>query len=82
LNREIDKLMREIKRKCRDTKQPLKKSIKEGRYPGYCRRAVLDLLKVLDMMRSEYADIENKVENVIYLNELKQIDIEDVEAYL
>jgi len=62
VNAEINKKFLEIRRKCFKG-HPEK-------YPGYCKRAVLDILSLLNDIREEIAELEQKQENIIYFNQL------------
>lgn len=79
MNREIDHMMRDIRRKTTED-LPNRRNLptRQGKYPGYCERAVKDLLTVMAKMREEYADVENTVLNLRYLEGF--ITLEDMEV--
>jgi len=65
-NIEINRKFRAIRKKCY--------ADQKDEYPAYCRRAVLDLLDLLNDIREENKDTKNSVDNLTYLNDVEPIE--------
>jgi len=68
MNPEINKKFREIQSKC-NNKTP-------KHYPGYCHRAILDVLSLLSLITEELADKENAIEDLALVDDF--IKMEDL----